>query len=121
MSQELQGAPPYAGGNSLRRARQDVRAVGEVTSENLVRTFAAQRHSYVVAGHPGEEPHGERTGIRAGLIRVIGELFYGTGKVRIRTHIEFVVFRSVLRRHTMDVSRFVKTSPSERNRECLQS
>ncbi len=70
----------------------------QVSAEQFVRAFSAQRHRRRLAGHARQKPHRQRAGIRIRLIAVIRELMNRLRQILPGVQIEFGVLGSVAAR-----------------------
>jgi hypothetical protein len=109
-----------AAGTQPRARRQHVRAIRQVAAEELIGAFAAEHHGGVLLRQFREEPHRQRPGIGAGLVRVIRKLLDRVLQARLRIQIEFLVVGGVLPRRQPDVFGLIERVPAKGNRKRFQ-
>ena len=86
-----QSRPQKPGGQPARAPRQLVGAIGQVSAEQLVGAFAAQRDRHAAAGQPRKEPHRQRASIGIGLVEIVGKLLDGIGQPAVGVDVELFV------------------------------
>ena len=107
------GGAPEQRRDCPRHPRVAISAVGEIAAKELVGAFSAERHRHLLPAHLREEPDGERTGIGAGFVRVVGELLNGVHQLGPGAQVELSVVGAVEVRCLADVAALVEAASLE--------
>ena len=98
---------------------QAIRAIGQIPAEQFVGALSAQGDGGFRFAELGQKPYGERSGVRAWFVRIVGKFLNRAAQILGGRQIQFVVVGPVLLHGAMNVLRFVKAAPAKGNGECF--